>query len=372
MNIIYDSLFHKDENGNVRVWWMEQDGNKYRTFSGVDNGNLVLSEWKEVEGKNEGKKNATTGIQQATAEIEALYRKKLKGKYHKNREDVDKGSNIIQPMLAEKYLGWNDKNVRGQVLFSQPKLDGMRCLATKDGLFSREGSSIVSSPHISEELKDFFNTFPDVVLDGELYNHELKNDFNKLLSLARKTKPTIEDHIASKEKIQYHVYDVIMPGSFRNRQTFLKDYFHTGLISNYCIKLVETVEISGIDELDGLYAIYLSKGYEGQMVRTNGPYEQKRSKFLMKRKEFLDGEFPVDEIVEGEGNWAGYSKSVRSHTKDGVVFNAGIKGNQEFAKELLTRNPVPKTVTIRYQNVTPDGSLRFPIAVAFYENEKDV
>jgi DNA ligase-1 len=143
-------------------------------------------------------------------------------------------------------------------------------------------------------------------------------------------------------------------------------------LSSPHIKLVATVLATNSEQLDDIYSGFLQDGYEGQMVRLDTPYEQKRAKALMKRKEFIDDEFEVLAILEGQGNWAGYAKSVQCKTKQGVLFNAGIKGNQEFAKELLTRTPLPKTVTIRYQNVTPDGSLRFPIAVAFYENERDV
>jgi len=365
--IKYDTLYHIDENGNTRTWMMERVGNKYRTVSGIEGGKLVISEWKEVYGKNAGKANATTDDQQADLEVKALYKKKLDRKYHTSKETIEEGSKIIEPMLADKYKGWDSK---WKHVFTQPKLDGMRCIATKNGLFSRQGKPIVSAPHIIQELAPLFELSPNLILDGELYNHELRDNFNELISIARQTKPTQDDLNKSASMIQYHVYDMVWKEHFYNRLTYLESII--GSLKSNVIKLVDTFSAENSEKLDQQYANFLENGYEGQMIRIDAPYENKRSKSLLKRKEFIDEEFEVIEILEGQGNWSGYAKSVQCKTKEGVVFNAGIKGTQEFTKELLNRKPIPKTATVRYQNITPDGSLRFPIAVAFYENERDI
>ncbi|MCK4501332.1 hypothetical protein KAU11_12600, partial [Candidatus Babeliales bacterium] len=52
-------------------------------------------------------------------------------------------------------------------VYSQPKLDGVRCIASKDGLHTRGGKSIVTCLHIEEQLQPFFEKFPDEILDGE-------------------------------------------------------------------------------------------------------------------------------------------------------------------------------------------------------------
>lgn len=363
----YDTLYQVDSNENTRVWWMEQNGDKYRAVSGVSGGKMVTSEWKLAKPKNIGKVNATTGEEQAAAEINSQYTKKRDRKYHDSIDAAAGGSNIIEPMLADKYKGW-DKN--WTKVWVQPKLDGMRCIATSKGLFSRQGKPIVSVPHIIRELAPMFEANPSLILDGELYNHDLRDDFNELISLARQSKPTTDDFIKAEASIQYHVYDMVHELDFSSRFNYINETLVE--LGSPHIKLVATVLVSNLNHLDEIYGAYLQEGYEGQMVRLDTPYEQKRTKALMKRKEFLDDEFEVIEILEGQGNWSGYAKSVQCKTKQGIVFNAGIKGNQAFTKELLTRSPVPKTVTVRYQNITPDGSLRFPIAVAFYEGERDV
>ena len=85
---------------------------------------------------------------------------------------------IHKPMLAHKY---DDSRVDwDQPVYIQPKLDGVRCLFTKNGAYSRTGKQFMNLRHIEIALKPFFDQQPDVILDGELYNHKLKNDFEKL------------------------------------------------------------------------------------------------------------------------------------------------------------------------------------------------
>ena len=94
----------------------------------------------------------------------------------------------IKAMLAHKY----NTDKADYPAYMQPKLDGVRCLFTAKGAFSRTGKQFMNVYHIEQQLKTFFAANPNAVLDGELYNHELKDDFEKIISLVRKTKPTPE------------------------------------------------------------------------------------------------------------------------------------------------------------------------------------
>ena len=107
---------------------------------------------------------------------------------------------MIKPMLAHKV---NDQKIDfNEPVFIQPKLDGVRCLFTKDGAYSRTGKQFYNLQHIELKLSDFFSANPDVVLDGELYNHELRDDFEQIISLVRKQKPTHEDRLNAADVIQ--------------------------------------------------------------------------------------------------------------------------------------------------------------------------
>jgi DNA ligase 1 len=363
--LFFPELYKIDSKGKLRVWYMELDGDLYRTIAGIKGGKLVTSAWTVATPKNVGRANATTAEEQAKAEVEAEYvYQKFQGGYSDNLENM--GAKFFEPMLAKKYEDFVKKPT--WPVYSQPKLDGVRCIVKADGMFSREGKRFVSCSHIYDALKDHLDKTPSLVFDGELYNHDLRNDFNKIISLVKKQSPTDEEIIESANLVQYHVYDIVdieRPElSFEYRYHFINS-FYSGPIQS-----VATIVCHNQKELDEEYAAVMAEGYEGQMIRINGPYEQKRSKLLLKRKEFQDEEFEVVAISEGLGNWAGYAKSVRCRKSDGTEFDSGIRGSQSFTQELLGRNP--KWVTVRFQNYTPDGIPRFPVAVAFYDEKRDM
>jgi ATP-dependent DNA ligase len=371
----FPELYKKDENENIRVWWMEVEEDRYRAHSGVLGGKIVTSKWKTAIPKNEGKTNSTTGAEQALSEIEAKYTfQKFQGKYFETVEEAQKTkAQYFNPMLAKKY---EDVNFTFPI-FAQPKLDGVRCIATKEGLFSRNGKRLVATPHISEALEEFFDNNPEAVLDGELYNHELKHDFERIISLARKTKPTDLD-LEESEMIQYHIYDIVSDKTFNDRFYTAKDDIEAILTSAYdfgCIKIVDTFLVDSQEMLDMYYGKFLEDGYEGQMLRdTSTGYEQKRSKSLLKRKEFEDAEFEIVSIEEGIGNWAGYAKVCVIRLEDGTTQKASLRGNFKDNKKLLDEREeyAGGEATVRYQNRTSDGKLRFGVVTAFYKNKRDL
>jgi hypothetical protein len=132
-------------------------------------------------------------------------------------------------------------------------------------------------------------------------------------------------------------------------------------------KLVPTFKCLNRSELDDRYGEALQDGYEGGIIRTNDCYQNKRSKFLLKRKEFLDEEFPVLDICEGIGNRSGTAGYIVTKTKDGVPVKCSLRGTREFVTELLYNKNryIGKSVTVRFFGYTPDGSLRFPVAINF-------
>ena len=78
-----------------------------------------------------------------------------------------------KPMLAHKFDINRVDYTQPEGYYIQPKLDGIRCLFTADGAYSRNNKKFMNLKHIEMALKPFFEQHPDVVLDGELYNHEL-------------------------------------------------------------------------------------------------------------------------------------------------------------------------------------------------------
>jgi DNA ligase-1 len=138
----------------------------------------------------------------------------------------------------------------------------------------------------------------------------------------------------------------------------------------YC-RIVETYSCNNEDEVMELYGGYVEKGYEGQMLRTNGKYENKRSKNLLKHKSFVDDEYTILDIVEGEGNRTGTAGYMVFETIDGKPFKSNVKGTWDETAEMLKskKKLIGKQATIKYFNLTPDGIPRFPYVINIDRNE---
>ena len=364
-----ETIYKKTKTGATQEWTIEVVGNKYRTHSGQVDGAITTNEWTICYGKNVGRANETTDKEQTMAEAVAKRTKKLESGYFENIKHINK-TQYFEPMLAAKWEDCKDKIT--YPIASQAKLDGIRCIVTKDGMFSRNGKPIISAPHIRESLEGLFKKHPDLIFDGELYADKFANDFNKIVSLVKKTKPTDADLKESEKQIEYHIYD--LPSSNNN---FIKRMYDLGILFStylnlhpYC-RIVETYSCNNEDEVMELYGGYVEKGYEGQMLRTNGKYENKRSKNLLKHKSFVDDEYTILDIVEGEGNRTGTAGYMVFETEDGKRFKSNVKGTWDETAEMLKskKKLIGKQATIKYFNLTPDGIPRFPYVINIDRNE---
>lgn len=354
------TLYKRDTKGKIReltIEWTDTIPGT-RSIAGIKDGNLVTSGWNKSEAKNEGRANATTAVQQAEKEAIADWEKKVEKEYFEDITKVDTYDKF-KPQLANDYTKKPQSNG-----ISQPKLDGIRCIARKDGLYTRQGKDITTCDHIFDSLKPFFEEYPDAILDGELYNHELKADFNKITSLVRRIKPTPEEAQECQRLVEYHIYDMSGTSPYWQDLTF---WDRITVIQAQSFKspivVVDTQKCDNQEALDSLYSKYTEQGYEGQMVRNDSLYENKRSNNLLKRKEFITEEFDVVQVLEGSGNWEGYAKHFELNLGDGRTFNSGVRGNQTVLKELLNQPVKPNWVTVRYFEKTPDGVPRFPVVI---------
>lgn len=397
-----EKLYKIDSLGKLREWTMVIDKDSFYAEKGLVGGKIVCDKPTTAIGKNEGKINETTNEEQALLEAQARWDKKLKEGYALTPKDAETMS-YYEPMLAQKF---EDREKEIQAIFndelrvlSQPKLDGIRCIIRmEDGEVvarTRKGRTIDTIPHVIEELSVFFDCNKDAVLDGELYNHDLKHDFNKIVSLVRKKTPEMtkgdseksfarkqakyEEALAeSKNLIQYWVYDCPRLSDeydesmiFSSRNFMLQGEF-ADVVDGNSVKLVETNECYSFLSLDQAYSSFMEKGYEGQMIRIDAPYESKRSKSLLKRKEFQDAEYKVIDIEEGNGNRNGTAKHLVCYCdKTDQTFNSNVKGNFDYLAEILDNKDdyIGKLATIKFFELTPDGVPRFPYAIAFRDYE---
>jgi len=363
------TLFSRTNTDAIQQWIVEYEDGCYRTIFGQVGGKIQTTKWTECKETNSGRSNQRDSEQQAEFEANALWKKKKESGYFENINEVDEPT-FVEPMLAKNYEDYKDS--LKFPIFSQPKLDGIRCIVTKDGMFTRNGKIIESCPHIFKKLQKFFANQPTLVFDGELYNHDLKHDFNKIASLVKKIKPTIEDIKESSQLVQYWIYDIVdTTKTFEERLKWITNNIQ-GDLGDCPLIDVPTALASSQQQLDSYYEDYTEKGFEGQMVRLNTKYENKRSKNLLKRKDFQDREYIILDVIQGEGNKSGMAGAMVFENEKGIKFNSNIKGNREYLKELWNNkeNLVGKQATVKFFNLTPDNSIpRFPYVISIRDYE---
>jgi len=251
--------------------------------------------------------------------------------------------------------------------YIQPKLDGVRCLFTANGAYSRNDKQFMNVRHIEMALKPFFDQNPDVVLDGELYNHKLKHDFEKIISLVRKQKPTEEDRRNAQHLVQFHVYDYFSNdshySSYKVRMKILED----ASFYDAQIKYVPTYKVHKHEEaLNMHHDAFLSNGYEGSILRDGSAlYKHGRSYGLMKFKDFSDTEATIIGYEEGKGKRQGTLGKFLMQDDEGIQFGCPPgKGYtyKDLANMLLNvHDYIGQRATFTYFQRTQAGSYRHPL-----------
>ena len=270
---------------------------------------------------------------------------------------------MIKPMLAQKVntkpIDWTNK------VFVQPKLDGVRCIFTKDGAYSRAGNEFKNVAHIKYDLTDYFRKHPNSVLDGELYNHALKDDFEKIISLVRKQKPTEDDRRDAQHLVQYHVYDATH--SMLHCVTYQSrfDWLASRLPIAASMTLIKNTVVDSQDEAKMLHKVHLAQGYEGSMLRLNKKYEHKRSYNLQKFKDFSDTEATITGYEAGKGKRQGTLGKFIMTDDEGIEFGCPPgKGYTYKDLKLILDNIhdyIGQRATFTYFQRTQAGSYRHPL-----------
>ena len=278
-----------------------------------------------------------------------------------------------KPMLAHPIGCYDRVKPEDWPLYSQPKLDGVRCLIQYDNsqvtAYSRTGKEFKNIDHILFNLKPFFQLNPNIVLDGELYNHELKDDFEQIISMVRKTKPTDEHRCQSQELVQFHCYDVIGLDEFNysNRHTFIQQ----NVPRNRFVHHVPKYRVDCEEEVEVNHEKCLEQGYEGSILRKDKPYECKRSFNLLKVKDFSDSEALILDWVEGLGKRKGTIGKFMVQDIDGNLFGMPVMDKFKYLQDNFEemKTWVGKFATFTYFERTKAGSYRHPLfkAIRNYE-----
>ena len=363
---MFPTLYKKTSTGAIQQWTISVNGNEIVTVFGQSDGKMQTTSDTIREGKNIGRANETTAEQQALAEAQGKWEKKLKSGYVQTTEDASAGATDamiaggILPMLAKKYSE-DAKKINFPAL-CQRKLDGIRCIAIlTDGvctLWSRTRKPITGIPHVAREIE---RCFPGqtMILDGEAYTHAYKADFEKIVSFVRQ-----EDPKPGHEVVQYNIYDIINDKTNLDRADWIaaKFPYHSTIL-----QYVETLRVDTEAQLMEYFEQFLVEGYEGAMVRNlAGLYVNKRSADLQKVKAFDDSEFRIVGISEGRGKLQGHAATFICEMDNGQQFEAKMRGDMGMLKKYFEDHSLwqGQMLTVKYQGMTAaNGVPRFPVGI---------
>ncbi len=322
------------------------------------------SEMTKVEGKNIGRANETTPLDQAKSEVESLMNKKKDEGYH---EAGVESTVLPLPMLAHKFVD------RGKSLkypcFVQPKLDGNRALFDGKKFWTRKGKLYI--PECVEHLK--FDT-DGMILDGEI-----------MLPLGftfQETTSAIKKPNKNTPKLEYYVFDIVDGNNctFRERLDALDLLIGLGRNEDVVpeqVRMVKTILCETEAEATDWLAKSLRLGYEGLILRNaDGMYAVgQRSVDLQKLKTFVDQEYEIVDCVDGKGREEGAILYVCQLANGSGQFTVRPEGTISERKALWhafcnkSDVPIGKMLTVKYQNLTDEGFPRFPVGVGVRDYE---
>lgn len=342
------TLFKKDSKGKLRIWTIRSDGAELIENYGLVDGKQARNN-KTCKGKNTGKSNETSPSEQAKLELVSRVNKKRDEGYFDTVYEAERAVKVL-PMLAKDFKKEEKKVI--YPCYSQPKLDGMRCLYSDGKLISRKGKSITTMGHI---LSDLIPIVKETVLDGELYSHGIS--FQGNMKLIKKYREGLS------EKISYYVYDIVEPSmDFETRYTILREI--CSQLKSEHIRLVPIKTIYDYHDLTCDHKGYLLDGYEGTIVRwgEEGYKVNGRSNQLLKFKDFQDVTATIVDVIPQE-----------CRPEQGVIvcnnsmgtFKATPKASHNERTYMLSNKNeyIGKTAEIRYFELTDDGIPRFPVYI---------
>lgn len=330
-------------------------------------------------GKNIGKSNETTGHQQALSECKKKWLDQTSKGYVVTGDSNVKVELKLLPMLAQKFTD-RKKYIQYPCGVSR-KLDGIRMLSSfKMGeivLTSRTSKPFMYVKKIRQHIKSIYNVFGyDLILDGELYSHNLP--FSVISGAIRSTKQKSEsDHL-----LEYWIFDIVdTTRPYKTRAQILKDvqdwYMEKYPPSERVLQfeLYELVEKES--ELVKYHDEYVKDGFEGLIIRNlEGKYLlEKRSNDLQKYKSFEDAEFEIVGFKLGVGTEEG---AIVFTCKCGEsTFDVRPRGSISDRIEKAKRGDsfIGKKLTVRYQpsvkqsDVDKNELPRFPIGIEVRDYE---
>jgi DNA ligase-1 len=356
----FPTLYKYSTKGKLQSWTIETQANAFRTISGQDGGKQTTTAWTHCEGKNIGKANETSPEEQAEKEAQARWDKQQDNhNYRTSVDEIVSKPRYIEPMLAHDYKKRKDNiNFNTTDVYVNIKYNGVRNVAIKGSSFSRKGKKQTATvEHINNALLPIFRSFPNLQIDGEIYNYQMRRNLGALISAINKKRPTPEQIAYAKKHAQYWIYDIIDTSmKYSERVKFIENMYE--LLDNeerQIIKIAPYWKVSSHKEIDAILAEAEEDGEEGVMVRLDEVYQQKRSYNLLKYKNFISEEFRIVKLIEGNGNLAGKVGAFVMEDEEGRTFNAAPIGKHDLWEEYWNNRDelIGQYGTVKFKEYTP-------------------
>ncbi|KAI9025773.1 hypothetical protein CLU79DRAFT_717642 [Phycomyces nitens] len=295
--------------------------------------------------------------------------------------------NIYEPNL------WEQTSSKSPEWYGSRKLDGVRCITfvqkTSTGhkihFFSRTGKPFNSLEKVEAAIRRRLEPeHPSFVLDGEV-------------CVYRTDDPNLEDFLAAVGQIRtrnqsmenpvYQLFDIIDITEFKigdgtipfhKRQEQLKKFAGKPQKN---LAIIEQIKLETFDDFQDLYAHSVNSGWEGLILRKDVPYQGRRSRNMLKVKEWEDDEYVIKNIETGQMRMpdTGEDRMVMTnviieHKGHPVSVGSGLSIQQriQYAKDpdLI----IGKVATVRYfqelEGKNDSKSLRFPTIKAIYDKRE--
>ena len=240
------------------------------------------------------------------------------------------------------------------------KLDGVRvwCIVQPHEIkyVSRNGKEYPNFSCFDAEIKTLVDDmlqhcsiakYP-MIFDGEVISSE--KNFQKQMQQVRRLKG------ADNSKFEFHIFDWVVDNTiFRDRYEYLTEFISIAYAN---LKVVDHFSMGSRNDVQDFLHACVNSGEEGIILKTwNGLYEYKRSNTWCKMKIFHTEDLPVLRWEYGEGKYENVM-GVLVVDRNGVEVKVGSGFSDKERKLFMT--DTPEMIEVKYQEVTEDGSLRFP------------
>jgi len=249
----------------------------------------------------------------------------------------------------------------------EPKLDGLRaiCMIDEKGNISfksRNGRELFNLEHIKEELKA--QNLRNIILDGEVF----AGNWETTASITHSEK-NVEGK--DKTKVKYYIFDGLTLEEWKKKESpnYLqrKKFLELSIKENKSLVLVKSNLVNNLEKAKSFYNNYLDSGFEGVVLKNiTEKYPFKRSKNWLKWKPSITEDLEIVDCEEGFGRNTGRLGKFICMFENRVVGVGG--GYSDEQRELFwaqRKEMIGKIIEVKAQEVTPDGSLRFPIFMRF-------